>query len=172
MSSDEGRPGERNGHPNKRRRVPLACNACRTRKSRCNGERPKCSTCAEFGFDCVYVQSNSSSNVIVGKGYLAGLENRLKSVEQDLSEMKAVMSKGSTLPRLPLKEPRHLRFDNRDSVDFNNEGDDLIDDANVQDLVSQEEATDGMGAAMFTNEKDTGYFGTCQPTTLPVVITH
>jgi hypothetical protein len=102
--------------------------------------------------------------VIVGKGYLSGLESRLKSVEQDLSEMKAEMSKGSTssLPRLPLKESRHLRFDNHDSVDFNNEGGDSIDDANVQDLVGQEEATDGMGAAMFTNEKDTGYFGTCQ----------
>jgi hypothetical protein len=36
-SKDDGQPAS------KRRRVALACNACRIRKSRCNGERPRCS---------------------------------------------------------------------------------------------------------------------------------
>lgn len=166
MSSDDGRLGDLNGHANKRRRIPLACNACRTRKSRCNGQRPKCSTCAEMGFECAYVQSSTSSNVIVGKEYLFGLENRLKSVEQSLSEVRAGMLNDSlsSLPELPPKEHRNLRFN---SVTFDNDGGMSIDDANVQDLVGQEEATDGMGAAMFTNEQDTGYFGTFLAIVLP-----
>ncbi|PVH69076.1 hypothetical protein DL98DRAFT_182853 [Cadophora sp. DSE1049] len=40
--------------PRKRRRVAVACKGCRTRKTRCNGNRPRCSTCAELNLECVY----------------------------------------------------------------------------------------------------------------------
>ncbi|KAM3502151.1 hypothetical protein MY10362_005048 [Beauveria mimosiformis] len=37
-----------------RRRAIIACEVCRSRKSRCNGNRPKCKLCAELGANCVY----------------------------------------------------------------------------------------------------------------------
>ncbi|KAN0065422.1 hypothetical protein ACQY0O_001258 [Thecaphora frezii] len=38
--------------PMKRPRVSLACLACRNRKSRCDGNRPTCKTCAHMKIDC------------------------------------------------------------------------------------------------------------------------
>ncbi|TKY86039.1 hypothetical protein EX895_004864 [Sporisorium graminicola] len=40
------------GTPIKRPRVSLACLACRNRKSRCDGVRPTCKTCATMKIDC------------------------------------------------------------------------------------------------------------------------
>lgn len=37
-----------------RRRAIVACEVCRSRKSRCDGGRPKCKLCSELGADCVY----------------------------------------------------------------------------------------------------------------------
>ena len=37
-----------------RRRATIACEICRSRKSRCDGTRPKCKLCTELGADCVY----------------------------------------------------------------------------------------------------------------------
>ncbi|KAL2023394.1 hypothetical protein VTK56DRAFT_2751 [Thermocarpiscus australiensis] len=37
-----------------RRRATIACEVCRSRKSRCDGTKPKCKLCAELGADCIY----------------------------------------------------------------------------------------------------------------------
>ena len=37
-----------------RRRATIACEICRSRKSRCDGARPKCRLCSELNADCVY----------------------------------------------------------------------------------------------------------------------
>lgn len=37
-----------------RRRAVIACEICRSRKSRCDGTRPSCRLCSELGADCVY----------------------------------------------------------------------------------------------------------------------
>ncbi|KAF5123601.1 Echinocandin B biosynthetic cluster transcription factor ecdB [Metarhizium anisopliae] len=37
-----------------RRRATIACEVCRSRKSRCDGSKPKCKLCAELGAECVY----------------------------------------------------------------------------------------------------------------------
>ncbi|KAF4264210.1 hypothetical protein CNMCM8812_003681 [Aspergillus fumigatus] len=55
------------GPPGKRRRVALACDVCRTRKSRCDGIRPQCSMCKDLGFECAYTPPVTATNVIVQK---------------------------------------------------------------------------------------------------------
>lgn len=35
-------------------RVIQACGNCRRKKSRCNGQRPKCKTCSRLGHECIY----------------------------------------------------------------------------------------------------------------------
>ena len=55
----------------------------------CDGARPKCSYCEDLNFDCVYLQSASSSNVIIGKEYLGSLEERLKIAEDNIKQRHA-----------------------------------------------------------------------------------
>ncbi|KAF5705070.1 Zn(II)2Cys6 transcription factor [Fusarium mundagurra] len=66
----------------KRRRIALACNACRLRKSRCDGTRPSCSSCASLALDCQYEPGDTAANVIVRKQYISDLESRVYNVEQ------------------------------------------------------------------------------------------
>ncbi|OGM42381.1 protein RDR1 [Aspergillus bombycis] len=42
-----------NSAPSKRKRSRFACEPCRERKRKCNGESP-CSTCSSWGYDCYY----------------------------------------------------------------------------------------------------------------------
>ncbi|KFX92161.1 hypothetical protein O988_07389 [Pseudogymnoascus sp. VKM F-3808] len=37
-----------------RRRATIACEICRSRKSRCDGSKPKCRLCVELGAECIY----------------------------------------------------------------------------------------------------------------------
>ncbi|KAG9240110.1 hypothetical protein BJ878DRAFT_546595 [Calycina marina] len=37
-----------------RRRATIACEICRSRKSRCDGTKPKCKLCTELGAECIY----------------------------------------------------------------------------------------------------------------------
>jgi len=48
----------------KRRKIQLACNKCRNRKTRCDGRRPACLACLERGLeaDCTY-ETNSLSTL-------------------------------------------------------------------------------------------------------------
>ncbi|KAL4965735.1 Zn(II)2Cys6 transcription factor [Aspergillus stella-maris] len=69
----------------KRRRVNVACFSCRSRKSRCSGQRPKCNTCIELGLTCQYVSSGQSSEtIVVGKEHFQAIEDRLNQLESRL----------------------------------------------------------------------------------------
>ncbi|KAH8879669.1 hypothetical protein GQ53DRAFT_25945 [Thozetella sp. PMI_491] len=43
-----------NGVDYPRRRATIACEVCRSRKSRCDGTKPKCKLCTELGAECIY----------------------------------------------------------------------------------------------------------------------
>lgn len=43
----------------KRARVTAACEVCRTRKSKCNGRRPKCDKCISHDTPCHYVETEN-----------------------------------------------------------------------------------------------------------------
>jgi hypothetical protein len=115
-----------------------------------------------LGFDCVYVNSASSSNAIIGKEYLSGLEDRLKAVEEDLISLRS----GRVRPQ------QNLRFDEEvgggefeldgvtnlsTTVSRNEEVE--VDSENLQDSLGIENDTDGMGVMVFSAEEDCGFFG-------------
>ncbi|OLN86752.1 putative transcriptional regulatory protein C1327.01c-like protein 2 [Colletotrichum chlorophyti] len=54
--------------PSKRRRINAACLTCRKRKTRCDGERPVCSTCSKNGHACLgyneVIEKRTSGGVI------------------------------------------------------------------------------------------------------------
>ncbi|KAL4928070.1 putative C6 transcription factor [Aspergillus undulatus] len=69
----------------KRRRVNIACFSCRSRKSRCSGQRPKCSTCIELGLKCQYASTGQATEtVVVGKEHFQAIEDRLNQLESRL----------------------------------------------------------------------------------------
>lgn len=54
--NNEGQP------PTKRRRINAACRTCRKRKTRCDGKRPHCTTCAENGHQCMGYAETGTPN--------------------------------------------------------------------------------------------------------------
>ncbi|KFY96800.1 hypothetical protein V500_02282 [Pseudogymnoascus sp. VKM F-4518 (FW-2643)] len=121
----------------------------------------KCSACEELGFECVYVNSASSSNVIVGKEYLSSLEDRLKTVEQDVRSLKVTQA----------RPQQHLRFEDElgtgaygYAVTPNSRGRRLqgeevvVDNVDLQETSMLENDADGIGPMIFSAE-DCGYFG-------------
>lgn len=55
------------GPPQKRRKIQLACNCCRMRKTRCDGRRPICSSCERRGSGegCLYEEGTSITHKYV-----------------------------------------------------------------------------------------------------------
>ncbi|CAF3498258.1 unnamed protein product [Fusarium graminearum] len=97
LENDQEQSSETGPPMNKRRRIGLACNACRVRKSRCDGHRPSCSSCLSLGVSCLYEPGDSTTNVIVRKDYVSDLEQRVTSVEHNLQRLNDVL-KGHLSP--------------------------------------------------------------------------
>ncbi|KAF7128505.1 hypothetical protein CNMCM5793_003293 [Aspergillus hiratsukae] len=127
------------GPPGKRRRVALACDVCRTRKSRCDGIRPQCGMCKDLGFECVYTPPVTATNVIVQKDYLKDLESRVTSLEKKLTTMQSDLSglAAHMTSRSPPSEG-HLEPCHEP----------------LADLAGPEDPIDAMGAVTFADEED------------------
>ncbi|KAM0669916.1 hypothetical protein ACQRIU_000311 [Beauveria bassiana] len=63
-----------------RRRAIIACEVCRSRKSRCDGNRPKCKLCAELGANCIYREP--SVKLDVGDKIIIEQLNRIEGMLQ------------------------------------------------------------------------------------------
>ncbi|KAL4929440.1 Zn(II)2Cys6 transcription factor domain-containing protein [Aspergillus undulatus] len=59
-------------------RITTACNACRTRKQKCSGNRPKCIQCLEHRRNCDWPEQLKRGPA---KGYIESLERRLHETE-------------------------------------------------------------------------------------------
>ncbi|RAH79178.1 C6 transcription factor [Aspergillus japonicus CBS 114.51] len=134
------------GPASKRRRVALACDVCRTRKSRCDGMRPHCSMCKDLGFECVYTPSVTTTNIIVQKDYLQDLEARIKSLENSHHRMQ------SDLSGLVAHRTTRKRSPPSDSEPESGH-------EPLADLTGPEDPIDAMGAVTFADEEECGYFG-------------
>ncbi|PWZ00824.1 hypothetical protein BCV70DRAFT_223259 [Testicularia cyperi] len=65
-----------------RKRVYRACEVCRRKKVKCNGQKP-CSHCVAFAEDCYYVDTKDRS--AYSRRYVESLEQRLAKMEQALT---------------------------------------------------------------------------------------
>lgn len=78
--------------PAKRNRITVACTGCRQRKSRCDGIRPKCRSCDEYGLDCVYAHTETLTKFSASKEIVGGLESRVATVEDVLAQLSSRVS--------------------------------------------------------------------------------
>lgn len=65
----------------KRRRVALACEGCRQRKTRCDGVQPTCGICQKRKIPCVYGKRYTRAHVSVD--YVKSLEEKLGILSND-----------------------------------------------------------------------------------------
>lgn len=86
-----------------RKRLPLACIACRRKKIRCSGEKPSCKHCMRSRIPCVY--KVTARKAAPRTDYMAMLDKRLKRMEERVIKIipKDEMSESSTTPRAIIK---------------------------------------------------------------------
>ncbi|KAJ6014124.1 hypothetical protein N7540_008715 [Penicillium herquei] len=75
--------------PSKRRRIYRACDQCRRRKSKCDGEQPICSICSSAGRDCTYQTGGGRRGL--APGYVRSLEIILGLVSQHVPNSEATI---------------------------------------------------------------------------------
>ncbi|KAL4911343.1 hypothetical protein BDW74DRAFT_172805 [Aspergillus multicolor] len=75
----------------KRQRICRACDQCRRRKSKCDGEQPVCKICQAAGRTCSY--ENSGGRRGLPTGYVRGLEVTLGLLFQHIPDSQATLVK-------------------------------------------------------------------------------
>ncbi|KAK3644394.1 hypothetical protein LTR56_009646 [Elasticomyces elasticus] len=92
-----------------RKRLPLACIACRRKKIRCSGEKPACKHCLRSRIPCVY--KVTTRKAAPRTDYMAMLDKRLKRMEERVikiipkEEQGIVSSTGRAVVRPALPPP-------------------------------------------------------------------
>lgn len=71
-----------------------ACELCRRRKLKCNGEKPSCETCTRLKKTCEYTTVHKKSGP--QRGYLKKLESRLDQLEKLLSQTAEIRAEPSS----------------------------------------------------------------------------
>ena len=84
-----------------RKRLPLACIACRRKKIRCSGEKPACKHCLRSRIPCVY--KVTTRKAAPRTDYMAMLDKRLKRMEDRVIKLIPKDSLTASLPRAILK---------------------------------------------------------------------
>ncbi|KAK2596610.1 hypothetical protein QQS21_006286 [Conoideocrella luteorostrata] len=158
MAPQMDQESETTGRGPKRRRIALACNACRTRKSRCDGQRPTCSTCSQFNFECQYEPSDSSTNVILRKDYVSDLEERLKVVEGALQRHEDLLTGHLSTCTPSDRHHTNARHGAGSTQRMEKDGGIQVDASSLEDPGADDTPTDGL-AMTFVDERSSAFFG-------------
>ncbi|KAL5361822.1 fungal-specific transcription factor domain-containing protein [Aspergillus floccosus] len=96
-------PGDGPGSPSQSRRRGMgrtACSRCKTRKQRCDGRLPVCSSCTKAGAACD-LQDIRGEDLVVAK-YIQSLENKIAELEIQLLRHQPSQAEQSDHTRFPL----------------------------------------------------------------------
>lgn len=89
--------------PRKRQKLTTtACEPCRNRKIRCDGNKPTCEACAKRSQQCVYQATTDVKHV---NTYVDSLVQRVSQLEQELENARATILRLSTSPSIPVPPP-------------------------------------------------------------------
>ncbi|KAL4772157.1 fungal-specific transcription factor domain-containing protein [Aspergillus nidulans var. acristatus] len=87
MSSKVAIPRQKSAAPRYSRRVPLACETCRVRKTKCSGDTPICRQCLELRVECRYPVSWRERT----KGQISKLSAKSDDYERLLREISQIV---------------------------------------------------------------------------------
>jgi hypothetical protein len=151
-----------NPRSNKRKRTAHACETCRQRKSRCNGERPRCDICTEQSLDCYYRDAAVTSGAGADRQAIARLEARLKDVESILQTIVPDRAQTSLFspPRSHVGDDASVRVQDRNTYfsDTSPPRPSHEPDPGPKYQPPQD-SVDGLGSITFADETSSGYFG-------------
>ncbi|KAJ9155093.1 Zinc finger transcription factor 1 [Pleurostoma richardsiae] len=82
-----------------RKRLPLACIACRRKKIRCSGEKPACKHCLRSRMPCVY--KVTARKAAPRTDYMAMLDKRLKRMEERIIKIVPKTEQDATASSVP-----------------------------------------------------------------------
>lgn len=89
--------------PRKRQKLTTtACEPCRTRKIRCDGNKPSCEACAKRSQQCIY---QATPDIKSANEYVDSLVNRVAQLEQELNNAHATILRLSANPIIPAEPP-------------------------------------------------------------------
>lgn len=93
-----------------RKRLPLACIACRRKKIRCSGEKPACKHCMKSRIPCVY--KVTTRKAAPRTDYMAMLDKRLKRMEDRIIKIvpkeehdASAVTRAQVKPAIPSTSP-------------------------------------------------------------------
>lgn len=88
-----------------RKRLPLACIACRRKKIRCSGEKPACKHCLRSRIPCVY--KVTARRAVPRTDYMAMMDKRLKRMEERVIKMipKEELGEATAIGRANVRPP-------------------------------------------------------------------
>lgn len=147
----------------KRRRVVLACEGCRQRKTRCDGIQPTCGICQKRNIPCVYGKRYTRAHVSVD--YVKRLEEKLDILSND-RKFKSDTDRSSSIGSIRnVKEesPHEDEDDDEDEDNYDEEEAEVASEAQIQPDLKQQNSkfhqtesseystTDAMGADSETN---------------------
>lgn len=85
--------------PRKRQKLTTtACEPCRNRKIRCDGNKPTCEACAKRSQQCIY---QATPDIKSANEYVDSLVNRVAQLEQELNNAHATILRLSNNPIVP-----------------------------------------------------------------------
>ncbi|CVL08509.1 related to pathway-specific regulatory protein nit-4 [Fusarium mangiferae] len=128
-----------------RQRSALACSTCRTKRVKCDGQRPSCSTCNTAGEVCEYTTQDSNRKP-PSKRYVEALQERIRTLEAQLERFQS--NTGT--------QDRGLSSSIEDSYS-NSEGDSLPDDSSYRSPIK--DISDRLGALNIGEDGQIHYFG-------------
>jgi hypothetical protein len=113
-----------------RTRVSRACDRCRSKKDKCDGTRPTCSSCANSGHKCTYDPSTKKRGL--PEGYVRGLEKlwavairKIEGFEDVMTSIITDVIGSSGQSHRWLDSPQSLRT-NVQNREFSKGGDDVL----------------------------------------------
>ncbi|KAK9352950.1 hypothetical protein V1523DRAFT_350190 [Lipomyces doorenjongii] len=86
-----------------RKRIRKACDACRFKKSKCDGRNP-CSRCIVNNKICIFTNRQPSLNRIISAPYVGLLESRIKVLQQGLERLIQCINSGDSIINCLLDE--------------------------------------------------------------------
>ncbi|SCN81513.1 related to pathway-specific regulatory protein nit-4 [Fusarium fujikuroi] len=128
-----------------RQRSALACSTCRTKRVKCDGQRPSCSTCNTAGEVCEYTTQDSNRKP-PSKRYVEALQERIRTLEAQLERFQNNAG----------NQDRGLPSSIEDSYSTS-EGDSLPDDSSYRSPIK--DISDRLGALNIGEDGQIHYFG-------------
>ncbi|KAJ4267025.1 hypothetical protein NW762_003123 [Fusarium torreyae] len=130
-----------------RQRSALACNLCRTKRIKCDSQRPSCTSCHASGEICEYT-SQDSNRKPPSKRYVEALQERIRTLESQLE----VFEQGVDVNKF-------LHLNHSEEGQIHSEVESLSDDANSTHRSPIKDISDRLGNLNIGEDGQIHYFG-------------